>query len=253
MASKDVVGLVFDIIGSLVPVVISCPPIPRVWGLRQMHDLGLARRCQWWLLALFLHSLTMILIILKEFLMLLKEQKQRDSLEIDHLHLASLLVRFPGPFFTLIVSTVLLASLVRRYPITQDVWMTRFVIAFGCIGYLAILLTDFICFEITITLEIILTPVTICMHVLRFASQGPLIQFNVVAFMFSAVGVIPGVLCLVPLGEEKFLEQLLHRLALKITTLVGAGFRLFDAMVIWFHTTREGVNYFRNRLMEFFL
>ncbi|KAK3165581.1 hypothetical protein QOZ80_1AG0034990 [Eleusine coracana subsp. coracana] len=168
----------------------------------------------------------------------------------------SLLVRFLGPFYGLIISTVLLVTLALHYPMTQDVWVTRFIITFGCVGYLSILITDMItdmiCHHISMTLKLLLIPVTVCTHVLRFASQGQLAQLEAAPFICSLIGVIPGVLCLIPLDGE-FVAHLLRDLAFNIATLVGATSRLLDAIVICFHKTRESANYFRCRLQECFL
>ncbi|CAO1946145.1 unnamed protein product [Urochloa humidicola] len=190
------------------------------------------------------------MIAVKEFLIVLKESKEPGSI-MDHLHVASLLITVLGPLFILMASMILLASLANHYPITQDVLITRFIIGYICIGYFSIMLTDFIYLEVTVMLELILIPATICMHTLRFTSQGPLLQFDIVAFTLSVLGATPGVLCLIPLGET-FLEHLSKHLAFKIATLVAASFRSLDVIAISCHTNREAANYFRSRLYECF-
>jgi hypothetical protein len=47
--------------------------------------------------------------------------------------------------------------------------------------------------------------------------QGPLVRFEKIPCIFSLLGVIPGVLCLIPLAEETFLKHLLKCLALKVS------------------------------------
>lgn len=84
-----------------------------------MIDIGLARRYQWWLLALLFHSFTMVMIVVKEFITL----RHSGSINMYFLHLASLLARFLGPIFILISSIILLARLANHYPITQ-VWIS---------------------------------------------------------------------------------------------------------------------------------
>lgn len=80
-----------------------------------MIDIGLARRCQWWLLASIFHSFTTTMIIVKEFITL----RHSGSIVMDFLPLASPLARFLGPFLILISSIVLLARLAKHYPMTQ--------------------------------------------------------------------------------------------------------------------------------------
>lgn len=82
--------------------------------LHDIADSGLARRCQCWLLASLVHSFTMIMIVIKESLPVLKEWKKSE-----YLHIASLLAKFLGPLIILIVSIILLASLMKHYPMTQ--------------------------------------------------------------------------------------------------------------------------------------
>lgn len=110
--------------------------------------------------------------------------------------------------------------------------------------------------------------------------QGPLTQFEGTPFIFSLIGVIRGVLCLIPLDEE-FVAHLVQHMAFKVSTeynlkkypcfymvmilvlyvlsffqfatLVAATSRLIDAIFICCHTTRERANYFRCRLQEIFI
>ncbi|GJM92992.1 hypothetical protein PR202_ga09502 [Eleusine coracana subsp. coracana] len=131
------------------------------------------------------------MIVIKEFTVS-KDPNDINSAELSHLHHMSLLVRFLGPFYGLIISTVLLVTLALHYPMTQ----------------------------------------------------GQLAQLEAAPFICSLIGVIPGVLCLIPLDGE-FVAHLLRDLAFNIATLVGATSRLLDAIVICFHKTRESANYFR--------
>ncbi|PUZ54563.1 hypothetical protein GQ55_5G142100 [Panicum hallii var. hallii] len=218
-----------------------CPCSCRVLRLHHIADIGLARRCQWWLLASLFHSVTSIMITVKE----------SDSLHIDY-RSPSQLAKLLGPSITLILSIILLLSLVKHYPITQDVLITRFIVGYICIGYLSILLTDFIYFKVTtVMLELILIPVTICMHALRFTTQGPLVEFEMKTLILALLAAIPAVLCLIPL-DETFWEHLLKQLALKIATLVAAVFRGLDVIAMLCHATREAANYLRSRLHECF-
>uniref|UniRef100_A0A0A8ZM29 Uncharacterized protein n=1 Tax=Arundo donax TaxID=35708 RepID=A0A0A8ZM29_ARUDO len=95
--------------------------------------------------------------------------------------------------------------------------------------------------------------------------QGQSTEFEVIPFTVAALGVIPGVLCLIPqraefiphlsyqLALKEFIEHLTHQPALKIATIVAALFRPLDAICICCNTTGDAVNYFRSRLQESFL
>ncbi|KAL6616134.1 hypothetical protein ACP70R_038404 [Stipagrostis hirtigluma subsp. patula] len=249
-------NLLMVIIGHAVSITITLASIPRVRRLRKAavsddqmlsmpllcapeHDLA-ARRVQCWLLASILHSLTLILPVYKSFSL---------SSEND---LWRLFLMCSSPLFILIVSAVLLIILLMHYPITEDLWVTGFIIGSGCIAYLLIVLTDFIYLKSTVTLEIVLIPITICMHTLRFVSQSTSTHFEMIPLVVACLGVVPGILCLIQLRSE-LLAHCIKHLPLKVATLVGALFRLEDVIVICCSTTREAANYLRSRLQECFL
>lgn len=63
------------------------------------------------------------------------------------------------------------------FHILQDQLITAFIFTSGLMGYSLIVFTDITYLKTTnITLEILLIPITICMHTLRFASQVRFIQ-----------------------------------------------------------------------------
>ncbi|RCV27558.1 hypothetical protein SETIT_5G334200v2 [Setaria italica] len=209
--------------------------------LLQVRDHGVsAMRYQNWLVATVVHSLTAILYTFKEQLL----AKVSDSTW-------TLLFRSLGPFIFLSVSLVLLIILARHYSISEA---ARIVIGSFCISYLLIVLTDSLCYKNTIILEIMLILLTVCMHTLRFVSQGASTKIEVIPLLVAILGVIPGISCIVTIRNElELLPPGIQHHAFKIATLLGAVFRFLDVIFMSCDPIRDMTNYFRRRLQECFI
>ncbi|KAF8663844.1 hypothetical protein HU200_055179 [Digitaria exilis] len=143
----------------------------------------------------------------------------------------------------------LLIMLVWHYPITE---VTKMVFGSIFISHLLIVFTDNLCFENTIILELMLVPLTVCMHTLRFVSQGASTKIEVIPLLVAVLGVFPGIFCISTLITE-FSKDDIHNIAFKISTLLGSVFRLLDVIFMCCHPIRDKTNYFRNRLQECFV
>ncbi|TVU34945.1 hypothetical protein EJB05_16804, partial [Eragrostis curvula] len=131
-----------------------------------VHDHGhAAKRCQYWLLATFFHSLTMISYVCK------------DHGPSEGLWDWILFFKCLGHLLNLIGSFLLLILLARHYPITEDLLVAGIIVGFGFISYLLIFFTDKMCLEGTI---------------------GQSTRFELIPFSIALLGVIPGILCLIP-------------------------------------------------------
>ncbi|KAG2592019.1 hypothetical protein PVAP13_5NG519586 [Panicum virgatum] len=207
--------------------------------LLQVRDHGVsARRYQNWLVAVVLHSLTMIIYTYKD--QLWAEVSKSSWI---------LFFRYSGPSIVLIVSFASLMMLVRCYAITE---VAGVIVTSVFMSYLMIVLTDMCCLKNTITLEIMLIPLTVRMHTLRFVGQGSSTKIEAMALLVAILGVIPGIFYIITLGLE-LSENGIHHVAFKIATLLGAIFRFLDIMFICCDPIRDMANYFRCRLQECFI
>lgn len=213
-------------------------------------NLALARRLQCWQFSVILHSLTAIICIWKD----------------NH----TTPPRYIGPGILLVTSIMQLGLLLWRYPLIEDVFTIGMNICLGCWFYLLVAFTDVVYFKdshISITLEILLIFFTVCMHAVRFVTQD-LFEFNWLRLTIAVVGCIPAVPTLFQLHElfskpdtmllfakdDTVLINIIVRghIIFKISTIIGALFRLLDVIFVCIPATRETANYFLGKLQECF-
>ncbi|KAJ1285600.1 hypothetical protein BS78_03G291200 [Paspalum vaginatum] len=200
--------------------------------LLQVRDDTDSSRYQSWLVATVLHSLTLFIYTFKA---------SEGSWDI----------KCAFHSIILIVNFVLLIMLVRCFPITK---IAGAIVGSVLISYLAIVLVDMRYLkENTIILEIMLIPLTVCMHTLRFVSQGAVTEFEVVPFIVAFLGVLPGITqILIPMRAWFCTSEILH-IPFQISTFLGAVFRLLDVIYILCDPIKGIINYFRSRLQESFI